>query len=140
MSENLHVEIHEGVAEVTLNRPRQRNALTFSMYERLLGFCEKATRDPSLRAVLITGAGDKAFAAGTDIAEFHSVTTADDRPTVEMRSPGPSVRVLPAAALSAAWRAGMSSPVSLVPMKVGNVRASSPRNSGAIFRLERPVR
>ena len=78
MSENLHVEIHDGVAEVTLNRPRQRNALTLSMYERLLGFCEKAARDSSLRAVLITGAGDKAFAAGTDIAEFHSVQTADD--------------------------------------------------------------
>ncbi|HPG03115.1 MAG: enoyl-CoA hydratase/isomerase family protein [Rhodoblastus sp.] len=78
MTENLHVEIHDGVAEVTLNRPRQRNALTLSMYERLLGFCEKAARDSSLRVVLITGAGDKAFAAGTDIAEFHTVKTADD--------------------------------------------------------------
>lgn len=78
MTENLHVEIHDGIAEVTLNRPRQRNALTFSMYERLLAFCEKAALDTSLRAVLITGAGDKAFAAGTDIAEFHSVKTAED--------------------------------------------------------------
>lgn len=78
MTENLHVTIHDGIAEVTLNRPRQRNALTFSMYERLLAFCEKAALDSSLRAVLITGAGDKAFAAGTDIAEFHSVRTAED--------------------------------------------------------------
>ena len=78
MSENLHVEIRDGIAEVTLNRPRQRNALTFSMYERLLGFCEKAALDTPLRAVLITGAGDKAFAAGTDIAEFHAVQTAED--------------------------------------------------------------
>ena len=78
MTDNLHVEIRDGIAEVTLNRPRQRNALTFSMYERLLAFCEKAARDGSLRAVMITGAGDKAFAAGTDIAEFHSVQTADD--------------------------------------------------------------
>ncbi|MFV0281665.1 MAG: enoyl-CoA hydratase/isomerase family protein [Rhodoblastus sp.] len=78
MSENLLIEIRNGVAEVTLNRPRQRNALTFAMYERLLGFCEKAARDSSLRVVLITGAGDKAFAAGTDIAEFHSVQTAED--------------------------------------------------------------
>ncbi len=78
MSTDMKVHVENGVAEIVLNRPAQRNALTFSMYERLLAFCDKAARDATLRAVLITGAGDKAFAAGTDIAEFHTVKTADD--------------------------------------------------------------
>jgi enoyl-CoA hydratase len=78
MADDLLVRIDEGIAEITLNRPAQRNALTFSMYERLREFCEAAARDSSLRAIVISGAGDKAFAAGTDIAEFHAVKTAQD--------------------------------------------------------------
>lgn len=78
MSDDLLVCVEDGIAEITLNRPAQRNALTFSMYEHLRAFCEGAARDPSLRAVIVTGAGDKAFAAGTDIAEFHTVQTAED--------------------------------------------------------------
>jgi len=78
MNEDLIVSVEGGIALVTLNRPAQRNALTFSMYEHIRAFCEKAARDPSLRAIIVTGAGDKAFAAGTDIAEFHAVRTAQD--------------------------------------------------------------
>lgn len=78
MNEDLIVSVEGGIALVALNRPAQRNALTFSMYEHIRAFCEKAARDPSLRAIIVTGAGDKAFAAGTDIAEFHAVRTAQD--------------------------------------------------------------
>jgi enoyl-CoA hydratase/carnithine racemase len=78
MTEDLLVHIDNGMAELTLNRPAQRNALTFSMYEHLREFCETAAKDPSLRAIVVTGAGEKAFAAGTDIAEFHAVKTGAD--------------------------------------------------------------
>jgi enoyl-CoA hydratase/carnithine racemase len=78
MNDDLIVSRADGVAVVTLNRPAQRNALTFSMYEHIRTFCGNALHDSTLRAVIVTGAGDKAFAAGTDIAEFHAVKTAQD--------------------------------------------------------------
>lgn len=78
MTDDILVRVDAGIAEITLNRPRQRNALTFSMYEHLREFCESAVNDSSLRAVIVTGAGEKAFAAGTDIAEFRTVRTAED--------------------------------------------------------------
>lgn len=78
MADDLLIDIQDGIATVTLNRPAQRNALTFSMYEHLREFSEKAAADRDLRAIVVTGAGDKAFAAGTDIAEFHAVKTAGD--------------------------------------------------------------
>ena len=77
MADDILIRIENGIAEVTLNRPAQRNAMTFSMYEGLREFCESAAQDSSLRAIIITGAGDKAFAAGTDISEFRAVTTAE---------------------------------------------------------------
>jgi enoyl-CoA hydratase len=78
MNDDILVRVENGVAEVTLNRPAQRNALTFSMYEHIREFCVRAAQDSSLRAIIVTGAGEKAFAAGTDIAEFHAVKTAED--------------------------------------------------------------
>ena len=78
MADDLLIDIEDGVATVTLNRPAQRNALTFSMYEHLREFSEKAAAEGKLRAIIVTGAGDKAFAAGTDISEFHAVKTAAD--------------------------------------------------------------
>ncbi len=68
----------DGVARITLNRPQARNALTFAMYEGLIALCGRIERDESVRALIVTGAGDRAFAAGTDIAQFRSFTTAED--------------------------------------------------------------
>lgn len=56
------------VGLITLNRPRSRNALTFGMYERLSEIC--SVPPAGTRALVIRGAGEKAFAAGTDIAQF----------------------------------------------------------------------
>lgn len=69
---------HEGIARITLNRPQARNALTFAMYERLHGLSLAIDADPAIRAVVIQGAGDRAFAAGTDIAQFRAFSTAED--------------------------------------------------------------
>jgi len=64
---------NEGVLTITLNRPEARNALTFKMYKNLESICNKAgTVDDQqgIKVIIITGAGDKAFAAGTDIGQF----------------------------------------------------------------------
>lgn len=60
---------------ITFNRPSARNALTFAMYTRLAELCATAPEADGLKAIIIHGAGDKAFAAGTDIAQFRGFTT-----------------------------------------------------------------
>lgn len=62
------------VAWVTFNRPRSRNAMTFAMYDRLKEICDEVEADPAVRVLVLTGAGDKAFVAGTDISQFQTFT------------------------------------------------------------------
>lgn len=85
MNAALLYEVREGIAYVTFNRPDARNALTFAMYERLADVCRIADRDGSIKAMLITGAGDKAFAAGTDISQFRAFEKAQDALDYEAR-------------------------------------------------------
>lgn len=85
MTEELIHDIRDGVARVTFNRPESRNALTFAMYERLAEICAAVNRDRSVRAMIITGAGEKAFAAGTDISQFRAFKTAEDALDYEAR-------------------------------------------------------
>ena len=75
--EDLLIDTREGLAFVTFNRPQARNALTFPMYEGLANLCIAANDDPGIRAIIITGAGEKAFAAGTDISQFTELSTAE---------------------------------------------------------------
>lgn len=72
--QELLYEVRGRVGVVTFNRPQARNALTFGMYDRLAEICDGAGRE-GLRALVITGAGDKAFAAGTDISQFRVFDT-----------------------------------------------------------------
>ena len=74
-----------GIRRVTFNRPQARNAFTFSMYERLGAFCAEIAEDRSVRAVILTGAGDKAFASGTDINQFRAFQTPEDAIQYEER-------------------------------------------------------
>jgi enoyl-CoA hydratase len=69
-SDHILYNVTDGVGHVTLNRPASRNALTFEMYARLADICRTIPSDGSVRVLVITGAGDKAFAAGTDISLF----------------------------------------------------------------------
>src|SRR5512136_1272644 len=66
--ENLLVEIAAGIATVTVNRPAALNALTLATLAELEGVVEEIARNPEIRAVILTGAGTKAFVAGADIA------------------------------------------------------------------------
>ncbi len=68
----------DGIATATLNRPAARNALTLAMYDRLAEICGGIEPDGQVKALIITGAGDKAFGAGTDIAAFRHVKTREE--------------------------------------------------------------
>jgi len=57
-----------GVAVLTIDRPRQRNALSAEVVQELLRRVSEADADPAVRAVVITGAGDKVFSAGGDLS------------------------------------------------------------------------
>jgi len=70
---------------VIFNRPSARNAMTWGMYERLVEVCEEVGRDRSVKAMVLTGAGGRAFVAGTDIAQFRSFTTAQHALDYEAR-------------------------------------------------------
>jgi enoyl-CoA hydratase len=85
LTEELLYEIRDGIARVTFNRPQARNALTFAMYERLAEICGALNQDRSIRALILTGAGDKAFAAGTDISQFRAFKTPQDALDYEAR-------------------------------------------------------
>lgn len=60
------------VAQLTLNRPTRRNAMTAAMWAALPEICDILTSDGT-RVLIVTGAGDKAFCAGADISEFEEV-------------------------------------------------------------------
>lgn len=73
MSETVQHEQSHQIALLTLNRPGKLNSLNFEMIERLMSLFDVIERDESVRTVVLTGSGDRAFCAGADIAEF-SVT------------------------------------------------------------------
>ncbi|HLX79403.1 MAG TPA: enoyl-CoA hydratase-related protein [Burkholderiales bacterium] len=72
MSGEILVERDGGVATVTLSNPGRMNALDKTMWAQLGGAMRDLGADDSLRCIVLRGAGDKAFAAGADIAEFHA--------------------------------------------------------------------
>ena len=76
--EQLLYEVSGGVATLTLNRPEQRNALSAQLLDELVDGLRTARDDDRVRALVLTGAGDKAFCAGADLGGF-----AADAPLVE---------------------------------------------------------
>ncbi len=74
MTEDLIHKTDGQIAHVTFNRPAQRNALTFEMYEGLARICDNPG---DVRAIVISGAGG-AFAAGTDMTQFRAFETPED--------------------------------------------------------------
>lgn len=70
MSETVLFERRDSVALLTLNRPQKLNALDYATNDRLLALLDTIEADASIRAVVITGTGERAFSAGGDIHEF----------------------------------------------------------------------
>lgn len=78
-------EERNAIGFVTFNRPEARNALTYGMYEGLARICSEAGAGSGLKALVISGAGGKAFAAGTDISQFRDLRTPEDAHAYEAR-------------------------------------------------------
>jgi len=76
--EQLLYDVSGGVATVTLNRPKQRNALSPELLAELMDAILRVRDDEEVRAVVLTGAGDKVFCAGADLGGF-----AADAPLVQ---------------------------------------------------------
>lgn len=72
--ENVLYEKKNGIAYVTLNRPKVLNALSKATWQDLRTAFEDARDDATVRGAILTGAGDKAFIAGADISELATVT------------------------------------------------------------------
>lgn len=69
-SSHILFDVRDGVALLTVNRPEQRNAMTWAMYQRLVDVCGEVDRDDRIRVLVISGSGGRAFISGTDISQF----------------------------------------------------------------------
>jgi len=85
MTDDLRVEREGPIALLTFNRPEARNAMTFEMYEALHDACAELDADPRTRVLVLKGAGNRAFASGTDIRQFVDFKTAQDALGYEAR-------------------------------------------------------
>jgi enoyl-CoA hydratase len=111
VADELIAERRGAVHWVIFNRPQARNAMTWHMYERLVEVCGEVNEDRSVRAMVLTGAGGKAFVAGTDISQFRSFNTEQDALDYEARGNHvmktlESVRVPTIAAIAGACTGG----------------------------------
>ncbi len=84
--ETLLLEKRDRVAIITINRPDKRNALNIKTREEGAALLEELRNDPSVGVVVFTGAGEKAFIAGADIAEFAGRTSITQRDVMMGRS------------------------------------------------------
>lgn len=69
----IRLDLKPPFAEIVLNKPEKRNALSVDMWAAIPGFVEDATRDPDTKVLIIHGGDTGAFAAGADISEFEEI-------------------------------------------------------------------
>ena len=74
MYQNILTETNNGVATITINRPKQLNALNKDTIAELSNYLDELRNDKDVRVIVITGSGEKAFVAGADIKEFADFT------------------------------------------------------------------
>jgi enoyl-CoA hydratase len=84
--ETLLIERRDRVALITINRPQKLNALNIQTRTEGAAVLDELREDESVRVVVITGAGEKAFVAGADIAEFEGRTPVTQRDVMTARS------------------------------------------------------
>ena len=70
MSEDLIIERQGAVATLVLNRPQSHNAISIGMYTELPVLISSLDDDPTVKVIVVRGAGEKSFASGADISEF----------------------------------------------------------------------
>ncbi len=79
--ETLLYDKRDGIAYITMNRPEKMNALNRKVMEELRSCIEDIQRDEAVKAVILTGAGEKAFVAGADINELAAQTPMQGKET-----------------------------------------------------------
>ena len=82
---HVRYEVEDGTAWVTVDRPEARNAMTFEMYDQLVDACDAVDADRHVKVMVLSGAGGRAFVAGTDINQFTAFQTGDDGVEYERR-------------------------------------------------------
>ncbi|MGO1163862.1 enoyl-CoA hydratase/isomerase family protein [Brucella pseudogrignonensis] len=75
MTENINFEIDGAVAVITLNRPQKLNAVTPEMADAIVAAVTECNDSDTIRCVILTGAGERAFCAGSDIRELDTYET-----------------------------------------------------------------
>ncbi len=75
MTEDVQFDLAGHVATITLARPAKLNAMTPEMTDALIAYVTRCNSDDAVRAVVLTGAGERAFCAGSDIRELDTYTT-----------------------------------------------------------------
>lgn len=80
---NILTDVKDGVLYLTINREDKMNALDFDTLEELKGIFEEVSDNKSIKSVIITGAGEKAFVAGADISEIASLNEVNARKFAE---------------------------------------------------------
>lgn len=83
---NIQVTHADGISTITLNRPKQLNALNADTIGELMTAFGGMADDRGVRAVILTGSGERAFAAGADIGELSQLTSAADARAMAMRT------------------------------------------------------
>ena len=78
-------DVRGPIATLTFNRPETRNAMTWAMYRALVDACDRVDADSAVRVLILRGAGDKAFVAGTDITQFEGLRSEADALAYEQR-------------------------------------------------------
>ena len=81
--ENVRIEISDGVAIITIDRPKVLNALNAQTVGEIGEAFEQVRNDDAVKAVILTGGGEKAFVAGADIAELAKMTPITGKATAE---------------------------------------------------------
>src|SRR5437870_9475606 len=83
--QNILVETNDRISFLTINRPDKRNALNQPTRDEILHALDSLQPSPESRVLIVTGAGDKAFIAGADIAEFEGRTALTQRESMRGR-------------------------------------------------------
>jgi hypothetical protein len=126
-------EVRDGIGRITFNRPQARNALTFPMYERLAEICEAADTDRALKVLILTGAGDKAFASGTDINQFRAFKSPQDAIAYEARIDR-VLGTLEACRVPTSRRSPARAPAAAPALRPAAICASARRRRSSAFR------
>ncbi|WP_213993438.1 enoyl-CoA hydratase/isomerase family protein [Sodalis sp. dw_96] len=76
MTDHIIMNLHDSIAEIIINRPEKMNAITPEMSEDLARICADIDKDDGVRVVLLRGAGERAFCAGSDLKSLESYDSA----------------------------------------------------------------